>query len=322
MRRREFLVALVAAGATWSAAALAQPRKRLVGFLHPGNSATVPERLVAFREGLSGLRGGGEAEVIARLGNDELHRMPEMARELVSLGVEAICAVSPRPLEAARAASQSVPIIAMDLESDPVARGWTNTLARPGGNVTGIFLDFPDFSAKCLEFLREALPGMSMAAVLWHPATGDLQKQAVEAAARTLGLQLEIFPVSRVPDFEPAFRAIATSGAQGTVMLSSPLFGGNPQILADLALANRVAAINLFPEFAERGGLIGYGPDLQALFAQAGTLTRKVLDGTNPAELPVERPARFKLVANVKTARAINVALPTSILLRADAVIE
>jgi putative ABC transport system substrate-binding protein len=163
---------------------------------------------------------------------------------------------------------------------------------------------------------------MRKAAVLWHPATGDLQKQAVEAAAGTLRLQLEVFPVSRVSEFEPAFRAIAASGAQGTVMLSSPLFGGNPQVLADLALANRVAAINLFPEFAERGGLIGYGPDLQALFAQAGTLTRKVLDGTSPAELPVERPARFKLVANVKTARAINVALPTSILLRADEVIE
>ena len=107
-----------------------------------------------------------------------------------------------------------------------------------------------------------------------------------------------------------------------TGMLSSPLFGGNPQVLADLALANRVAAINLFPEFAERGGLIGYGPDLQALFAQAGGLTRKVLDGVSPAELPVERPARFKLVANVKTARALNVVLPTSILLRADEVIE
>jgi putative ABC transport system substrate-binding protein len=245
-----------------------------------------------------------------------------MAAELVSLGVEAICAVSPPPLEAARAATQSIPIIAMDLESDPVARGWTKTLARPGGNVTGIFLDFPDFSAKCLEFLREALPGMGKAAVLWHPATGDLQKKAVEAAAATLGLQLEVFSVSGVSDFEPAFRAIAASGAQGTVMLSSPLFGGNPQVLADLALANRVAAINLFPEFAERGGLIGYGPDLQALFAQAGGLTRKVLDGVSPAELPVERPARFKLVANVKTARALNVALPTSILLRADEVIE
>lgn len=321
MRRRDFIGACVAAGAPVSLAS-AQARKRVVGFLHPGNSATVPQRLIAFRDGLSGLRGGGEAEVIARLGNDELHRMPEMAAELVSLGVEAICAVSPPPLEAARTATQSIPIIAMDLESDPVARGWAKTLARPGGNVTGIFLDFPDFSAKCLEFLREALPGIDKAAVLWHPATGDLQKQAVEAAGASLNLKLQVFPVSRVSDFEAAFRAIAASGAQGTVMLSSPLFGGNPQALADLALADRVAAINLFPEFAERGGLIGYGPDLQALFTQAGVMTRKVLDGVRPAELPVERPARFKLVANVKTARAINVVLPTSILLRADEVIE
>jgi putative ABC transport system substrate-binding protein len=322
MRRRDLIAALAAGAVAWPGVARAQPKKRLVGFLHPGNSATVPQRIVAFREGLSALRGGGEIDVVARLGNDELERMPEMARELVGLGVEAICAVSPRPLEAARAASHSVPIIAMDLESDPVARGWAKTLARPGGNVTGIFLDFPDFSAKCLQFLREALPGMTKAAVLWHPASGDLQKQAVEAAAASLGLALEVFPVGSIADFEPAFRAIAASGAQGTVMLSSPLFGGNPQALADLALANRMAAINLFPEFAERGGLIGYGPDLQALFAQAGALTRKVLNGVSAAELPVERPARFKLVANVKTARAIDVTLPTSILIRADEVIE
>jgi putative ABC transport system substrate-binding protein len=324
MRRRAFLGAIAMGALACPGTVLAQPRrKRLVGFLHPGNSATVPQRIVAFREGIAGAAPTGfDIEVILRIGNDRLDLLPAMAAELVTLGVEAICAVSPPPLEAARQASRSVPIVAMDLESDPVARGWAKSLARPGGNVTGIFLDLPDFSAKCLDLLREAVPGMRKVAVLWHPASGDLHKQAVEAAAASLGIPLEVFAVGSVAEFEPAFRAIAASGAEGILMLSSPLFGGNPQPLAELTLVHRLPAINLFPEFAARGGLIGYGPDLQELFAQAGALTRKILDGASPAELPVERPSRFKLVANMRTARTMNLALPTSILLRADEVIE
>jgi putative tryptophan/tyrosine transport system substrate-binding protein len=131
-----------------------------------------------------------------------------------------------------------------------------------------------------------------------------------------------VFEVSRVADFEAVFRAMAQSQSAGLLMLSSPLFAGNPRLLSDLALQNRLPAINNFPDFAENGGLIGYGPDLQSLFAQAGVLTRKVLEGAVIGDLPVERPTRFKLVTNLKTARMIGVTMPTSILLLADEVIE
>ena len=325
MRRRAFLAGLAAACGAWPLAAGAQPaRKWRVGFLHPGQSEYVSMRIVAFREGLGAPagRGDSEIEIVARMANERFDQLPEMAAELVGLGLQAICAVSPPAVRAAQAATRSVPIVAMDLESDPVASGWAASLASPGGNVTGIFLDFPDFTAKCLQLLREAVPGLARVAVLWHPAAGSLQLEAARSAAAALGIAAEVFEVGAVAEFEAVFGAIARSRADGVLMLSTPLFGGNPRILAELALHNRLAAITIFPEFAEKGGLIGYGPDLQALFAQAGSLTRKALLGTPAAELPIERPSRFKLVANVQTARTIDVPLPTSILLRADEVIE
>jgi putative ABC transport system substrate-binding protein len=210
----------------------------------------------------------------------------------------------------------------MDLESDPVANGWVASLAHPGGNITGIFLDLPSFNAKSLQLLREAVPTLTKVAVFWHPVSGNLQLEAVRKAAIALGIAMEMFEVSRPSDFEPAFQAAARSQSAGVLMLSSPLFGGNPQLLADLALQNRLPAINIYPDFAQKGGLIGYGPELQNLFTQSGVLVRKVLQGNAIADLPVERPTRFKLVANLATARAFGLTVPTSILLSADEVIE
>ena len=133
---------------------------------------------------------------------------------------------------------------------------------------------------------------------------------------------MEMFEVSRPSDFEPAFQAAARAQLGGVLMLSSPLFGGNPQLLSNLALQNRLPAINIFPEFAQKGGLMGYGPELQNLFTQSGVLVRKILQGNAIAELPIERPTRFRLVANLVTARTLGLTLPTSILLSADEVIE
>jgi len=210
----------------------------------------------------------------------------------------------------------------MDLESDPVANGWAASLAHPGGNVTGIFLDLPGFNAKSLQLLRDAVPTLTKVAVFWHPVSGNLQLEAVRKAAVALDVAMAMFEVSRPSDFEPAFQAAARSQCAGVLMLSSPLFGGNPQLLADLALQNRLPAINIYPDFAQKGGLIGYGPELQNLFMQTGVLVRKVLQGNAIVDLPVERPTRFRLVANLVTARAFGLTLPTSILLSADEVIE
>ena len=205
---------------------------------------------------------------------------------------------------------------------DPVANGWAASLAHPGSNITGIFLDLPDFNAKSLQLLREAVPALTKVAVFWHPVSGNLQLEAVRKAAVALNVAMDMFEVSRPADFEPAFQSAAKSQCAGVLMLSSPLFGGNPQLLADLALQHRLPAINIFPDFAQKGGLIGYGPELQNLFTQAGVLVRKILQGTAIADLPVERPTRFRLVANLVTARALGLTVPTSILLSADEVIE
>jgi putative ABC transport system substrate-binding protein len=245
-----------------------------------------------------------------------------LAQELVEQGVQAISASGPAAVGAARRTTSVIPIVAMDLESDPVADGWATSLAHPGGNVTGVFLDLPGFSAKTLQLLREAVPGLSKVAALWLPASGPRQLEAVRSAAAALELTLEVFEVGRPSDFEAAFQAAAKSKASGALMLSAPLFVGNPQILADLALANRLPAISIFPNFAQKGGLMAYGPDLLELYPQAGGMTRKLLQGASAADLPIERPTRFKLVANLKTARELGLTMPTSILLSADEVIE
>jgi putative ABC transport system substrate-binding protein len=325
MRRREFLTLAGGAAVLRPMMARAQQSKNWrIGFLHPGQSALVSNRIVAFREGLGapGLREAAEAEIVVRLANEQIDRLPAMAADLASQGVHAICAVSPPAVRAARAVTQSVPIVAMDLESDPVASGWATSLAHPGGNVTGVFLDLPGFNAKSLQLLREAVPGLTKVAVFWHPVSGNLQLDAVRGAAAALDVAMEIFEISRPADFAPAFQAAAKSQCHGVLMLSSPLFGGNPQLLADLAVQNRLPAINIFPDFPQKGGLLGYGPELQNLFMQTGVLVRKILQGNAIADLPVERPTRFRLVANLVTAREFGLTMPTSILLFADEVIE
>jgi len=323
MLRRDFIriVCGSAAGLPFIAHAQQSQRWR-VGFLHPGQSATVMSRMMAFRDGLVASGAKEDPEIIVRIANERLDQLPAMAADLVDQKVHAICAVAPPAVKAARAATSSIPIIAVDLESDPVGNGWASSLAHSGGNVTGIFLDLPNLSAKTLQLLKEAVPNAANIAGLWHPASGSLQLKASQDAAAALGVQFHVFEVDRVTDFDAAFQAMAEKNVDGLMMLSSPIFAGNPKILGDLAIRHRLATINNFPDFAQNGGLIGYGPELQTLFAQAGGLMRKVMQGAAIADLPVERPTRFRLITNLKTAHAIGVTIPTSLLLLADEVIE
>ena len=326
MRRREFIQLIAGSAAGWPVTVCAQQRpKWRVGFLSPSSPNPFNAKtLSAFNDaiGQGGLREVAEIEIVARFADNQLDRLPALAQELVEQGVRAICAAAPAAVDAARRATSAIPIVAMDLESVPVADGWATSFAHPGSNITGIFLDLPGFSAKTLQLLREAVPGLSKVAVLWLPASGPRQLEAVRSAAVALELTVEVFEVGRPSEFEGAFQAAAKSKASGALMLSSPLFAGNPQALADLALANRLPAISIFPNFAQQGGLIAYGPDLLELYPQAGVMTRKLLQGLSAADLPIERPTRFKLVANLKTARELGLTMPTSILLSADEVIE
>jgi putative tryptophan/tyrosine transport system substrate-binding protein len=215
-----------------------------------------------------------------------------------------------------------LPHVAIDLETDPVASGVAATLARPGGNITGVFLDFPDFTGKWLEMLIESSPKLPRAAVLWDPITRPVQMEAVKKAGETLNVQLDIVEVQRPSDFDGAFSTASHRGVGAMVILSSPLIAPNVQALAELALRHRLPAITLFPDFARAGGLLAYGPNLLSLYRLAGVLAGKVLHGANPAELPIERPTKFETVLNMRTAHALGIAIPTSLLLRADEVIE
>jgi putative tryptophan/tyrosine transport system substrate-binding protein len=326
VRRREFITLVGVAGVSWPIAARAQQATgtRKIGVLHPGQSMVVSARIAAVRQGLSDPDGqrGSSVELIVRLADGEVSRLPELAMDLVNNRVDAILAAAPAAVQAASRATASIPVIALDLESDPVASGFVASLAHPGRNLTGVFLDLPEFSAKCLQLLNEAVPSLAGVGVLWEPSTGSLQLKAVEAAARGFGISVQVFETPRLADIAEAFYGIDPSRIQGVLLLSAPMFSGNAQLIADLALRKKMPTISLFPDIARAGGLLAYGPDLQALFRQAGVIARKVLQGAKVAELPVERPTRFQLVANLRSAKAFGITLPPSILLRADEVIE
>ena len=250
MRRRDFITALGGAAATaaWPLAARAQQAAKplQVGFLYPGPQAAAVPRMAAY---LSGLQAGGfraeESTLIPRVtaGNSAL--LAPMATELVASNVNLIMAVGPAAVRAAQAATSAIPIVANDLESDPVSSGFVASTARPGGNITGMFLDFPDFSKKWLEALKEGVPQLSNVAVLWDPATGPTQRNAIDAAAGALGLSLAIVEIRERVDFETAFQSATQQHVGGAVILSSPLVGANTKLLAELAGKYRLPAVAL-----------------------------------------------------------------------------
>jgi putative ABC transport system substrate-binding protein len=328
MRRREVITALGSAMACWAGLGpvAAQPLARgtRVGFLHPRLTAVVEAlRLVAIREGLGSSGQNGDAlELISRVSDGNLDQLAAYARELAVMRVDVIIAISPSGVRAAREATTTIPIVAVDLETDPVASGLAKSLGQPGGNVTGVFLDLAEICAKCLQLLDEVVPRLTQVAILWDPSTGPYQLAAVEKAAATSGTALLIHRTDTVDQVDVVFRSIRDQQSQAVLILSSPLFAGNSRKVAEFAVRDRLPAITLFPEFARNGGLLAYGPDLQALFRQGGAVARRLLQGTEPQNLSIERPSRFELVVNAKTGRTLGLVFPTSLLAFADEVIE
>jgi putative ABC transport system substrate-binding protein len=242
--------------------------------------------------------------------------------ELVERKVDVIVAVSAPAVTAARSATTTTPIVAFDLESDPIGSGLINSLSRPGGQVTGVFFCFPEFSKKWLELLKEAMPQLSRVAVLWDPATGPMQMKGVEIAGKELNVKLEIVEVPGLPNLDDAILAASSKGVDAVLMLSSLVFGTNPERVAGLTVGARIPAVTLFPEFARAGGLMAYGVNPTNIFRQGAAIVAKVLRGSKPAEVPAELPSKFELVINLKTAKRLGIVFPTPILLRADEVIE
>ena len=251
-------------------------------------------------------------------------RFRELATQLVATGTQVIYAHGPYALRAARAASASVPIVGFDHESDPVAAGYAASLARPGANVTGVFLDQPELSAKQLQLLKEMVPGLKRVAVLFDAPVATAQRESAEAVATRLGLTIAPI-VWRGPDALPAALQSATQdGARGLIVLSSPHIyeQGNRPLVANAVLKMRLPAITLLSSWARDGLLVTYGPVQKDMLRSAANLVAKILDGAPPAGLPIERPVRYELVINLKTAKTLGLAIPQSLLLRADEVIQ
>jgi putative ABC transport system substrate-binding protein len=326
MRRREFITLLGGAATAWPFTTDAQsvPKTLEVGFLYTGSASALPSRIAAFADGLRSRDyvEGHNVRVITRTAEWRPDQYEPLTKELVKLNVKVLFAAGPVVVRYAQAATTTIPIVALDLESDPVKSGLVKSIARPGGNLTGLFFDFPEFSAKWLQLLAEAVPDISRLAVLWDPTTAPVQLDTVAAAAKSRNLSLHIVNVQASDQFEDAFRSARSAQADGMLILSSPLFGSNPQLTANLAAKYRLPAIGLFPEFAQAGGLLAYGTNLIDLYVQAGALVGKVLDGVRPEDLPVERPSRFRLVVNLNTAKALGVEVPPTLLAVADEVIE
>jgi ABC-type uncharacterized transport system substrate-binding protein len=291
-----------------------------IGFLQRARNENVGVFMLALRE--AGYIDGQNAVVETRIYEGTLDQIPQFAQELVALKCDVIVAAAPYAIGATMKATSSIPIVGIDLESDPVASGWATSISRPGRNLTGLFLDLPELGGKQIQLLKEAVPKLSRVAVLWDSAIGEVQFRATEAVGHAAGFRVQSLPIQRLGDFQNAFAQAVREQSNGVVVLSSPLINEQRSQIANLALRNRLPTIGLFTSFPASGTLMAYGPSLQELYKRAPSYVDKILKGAKPGELPIERPTKFELVINLKTAKALGLTIPHSLLLRADQVIE
>jgi ABC-type uncharacterized transport system substrate-binding protein len=329
MDRRTFIAASAMGLLGVPLAAEAQQAAKIarIGYLAT-NLAASPHLIEAFRQGLRdlGYVEGRNVVIETRSAEGKLERFPALAAELVALKVDVIVAGGTPQALAAKQATRTVPIV-FAAAADAVGSGLVPSLARPGGNVTGLSLLAPELVGKCLERLKQAVPAVSRVAVLWHPgAVGertekDMLKEA-EVTARALGVRLQFIEARGPADFDRAFSDMTRAGAGALTLLTSTMFINERRRLVDLAAKNRLPAVYPWREGVDAGGLMSYGPNVADMFRRAATYVDKILRGATPADLPVEQPTKFELVINLKTAKALRLTIPQSLLRQADQVIE
>ncbi|MGH7389473.1 MAG: ABC transporter substrate-binding protein [Candidatus Rokuibacteriota bacterium] len=308
----------------------AQPTRKVyrIGYLSTQSSSAVAGELDAFRQGLRdlGYADGQNVVIEYRFAEGKLDRLAGLAAELVRLNVDVIVTGGTPGTRAALQATRTVPLI-ITVVGDPIAAGFVTSLARPGGNVTGLTQMSPQLSGKRLELLKEALPNISRVAVLIDAALMAHQifapLQETQVAAKTLGLRLQSLEV-RGPDadWSGAFKAATSQGADALITLPGPVIELHSEHVVDMAAKNRLPAIYPTREFVEAGGLMSYGPDRVDLNRRAATYVDRLLKGAKPAELPIEQPTKFELVINLQTAKALGLTIPRSLLLRADRIVD
>jgi putative tryptophan/tyrosine transport system substrate-binding protein len=249
-------------------------------------------------------------------------RFGAMAGELIEAKVDVIVGISSTATRALVPLTRTIPVVALDLETDPIASGLAASLARPGGNVTGIFLDAVELNGKRLEVLREFVPGLSRVTVLWDASMDPAPLRAAETASRAIGIQLQTLAIRRPEELGSTLEAAARARSGAVMVIQSPFMDVHGAEIAAIALKRRLPAAGLLPNFAKQGGLVGYGPDVLELFRHLGSFVDRIVKGARPGELPIERPTRLYLAINLKTAKALGVTVPASLRARADQMIE
>jgi len=320
------IVALALLAVPLAADAQQAPKMAKIGWLHPATPAATTHLLEAFRQGLRelGYVEGKTFVLLPRYGEARDERLPELARELVSLKVDVIVVGYDPAIAAVKQQTRTIPIV-MAASTDPLATGFVASLAHPGGNITGLSNISPELSGKRVELLKEAVPRLSRVAFLWNPDVRGavLEYNQTEAAARSLGLQLHSIEATRPEDLDRAFSAITEQRAQALIVTSpNPVNYSNRGRIVAFAQQNRLPSMYANRDYADAGGLMSYGPHVPDLYRRAATYVDKILKGAKPADLPVEQPTRFELVVNLKTARSLGLTIPQSILIRVDQVIQ
>jgi putative tryptophan/tyrosine transport system substrate-binding protein len=330
MHRRSFLVSmgvLMALPHAASAQEYKAGKTWRIGMLLPGTPATATRspRMQAFYQSLREL-GWVEGQNVVferRYAEGQYDRLSALATELARLNVDVIVTASTPPAKAAKSATTSIPIVILD-PGDPVATGLVTSLARPGGNVTGVSSIAPDLAAKRLSMLKETAPKTSRVAVLFNAAIppAEIAMEELKAAAQALGLRIQSVAVQGPKGFEEAFGTITQDRADGLIVFPDPLTFQNQELIANFAAKSRISSLFGAKEFVEIGGLMSYGPSYSGMFRRGAYYVDRILKGAKPADLPVEQPTKFELVINLKTAKALGLTIPPSLLQRADHVIE
>ncbi len=323
MRRRDLAAALAGALAS-TAGVRAQTSRpaRKIGYLHPRSVAPDHPTLVTLRQAWQPL-GYVEGEtMLLRSAQGDPKRLGPLVEELAGLGVASLIVVGAAAVHAASRATKTLPLVGIDLETDPVRAGLAASFARPGGKVTGLFLDQPSIAGKWIELLREAAPETERIALLWDRSTGVDQLDIATAAARTKGFATTVLELGTIRSFDDTLRPLSGRPRTGIVALSSPGFVAAAPDFAAAARKYRLPTVAILKAYAQAGVLISYGPIQTLYFARAVVLADRIARGEKPAEMPIEGPDRFELAINLRTARALGLAIPQALLLRADEVIE
>ena len=326
VNRRTFLCGLAG---TMAAPVVVQaqraPKSARIGYLSPSTLAAVTHLVGAFKQEMRKL-GYVEGKTFVlefRQANGQFERLPDLARDLVGLKLDVILATTDVAIAAVKRVTQTIPIV-MATSTDPVGTGFVASLAHPGGNITGLSSFSPELGAKRLQMLREAVPGLSRVACFWNPDVRGavLDYKETDGAAHALRLDLQSVEISRAEDLDRAFSAAMKERAQAFVMSSNPVLFAHRSKIAEFARSNRLPSMYSQREYVDAGGLMSYGPSLPDMYRHAAIYVDKILKGARPGDLPVEQPTKFELVINLKTAKALELTIPQSILVRADEIIQ